>query len=646
MKKRNIYLSMRSPEEAKDIFFSSLNSWYMKKEEEIEVEDSFQRVTSQPVFAKISVPHYHGAAMDGVAVRAEKTFSASEVNPLVLTVGKDTLWVNTGQPLPSGFDAVIMVEKLHQLDERHLEIRAPAYPWQNVRKVGEDIVASELIVPRNHLINAYDIGAFIISGNFKIRVWKRPKVLIIPTGSEILSHKKIESLQELSSKNILDSNSYLLSSLVRQNHGIPYIHEPVPDDEGLLKEIIEDALCKDFDLIVINAGSSAGTKDITSNVIKDMGEVLVHGVSIMPGKPTILGIIKGTPIVGNPGYMVSASISFELFIRPILLRFQGMEPTRKNILRAYVGRNIPSRLGIEDFIRVNVGKVGKRYILLPLSRSAGSISTLIRAEGIVRIPQDKEGLEEGEDIEVELLVDKKDVEGSVFIIGSHDISIDILKDEAKRKELPLRISSGNVGSLGGLISLKKGYSHIAGSHLLDPETGTYNVSYVQRYLRGIKVSIFNLVKRLQGLIVQKGNPKGIRGVEDLIREDISFVNRQRGAGTRILLDYKLKEHGIDPQKIRGYENEEYTHMAVAVAVKSGLADCAMGIYAASKALDLDFIPIVEEQYDLIIPSEYLDLGVIKMIIELISSDSFKERMHSLGGYDSSFSGRLWKEIDG
>ena len=641
--KRHVYLDMKSLEEAKEIFS---RIWREKRtsQEEIPSEESLGRVTSEPVFARISAPSYHSAAMDGIAVRAEETFGTTEKDSKILKIDKDAIWINTGHVIPEDYNAVIMIEKVHQLDNEHLEIRAPAYPWQNIRKVGEDIVATQLLLPQNHRVRPYDMGALISAGVLNIRVWKKPKVAIIPSGSELVHHKDRIKIDQLQKGQIIESNSIILSGLILENHGIPVVHEIVPDIEENLRAAIKKAVDSDADLVIINAGSSAGSRDYTANIIQEMGEILVHGVAMMPGKPTILGVINGKPVIGNPGYTVSAILSFEQFVKPLLLSLQGHRPSGKRFVTVKPSRDIPSKLGTEEFVRVNIGKVGDRLIATPLPRAAGSITTLTRAEGIISIPAFSEGVSQDEDIEAELLVEEDDLINTVVIIGSHDITIDLLGDEIRRGGRNIRISSGNVGSLGGLMALKNGFCHLSGSHLLDTETGEYNISYIKKYLKGIKVSVFHLVMRDQGLIIPGNNPKGMRDIYDLTREGITFVNRQPGSGTRILLDYKLEQSGIKPDSIVGYDHVEFTHMSVAVDVLSGVADCGMGIFAAAKALNLDFIPIEREQYDLIIPSSVLENPNIHMVLETIHSRDFRKRVEALGGYDPSRSGELWKDV--
>ncbi|MFH0845179.1 MAG: molybdopterin biosynthesis protein [Pseudomonadota bacterium] len=642
--KRHVYLSMKTLQEAKDIFFSTLGEEKRTGPEEISVEDSLGRVTAEPIFARISAPFYHSAAMDGIAVRAEETYGVTERNPKILKMGKEALWINTGQVVPEGFNAVIMIEKLHQLAGEEIEIRASAFPWQHTRKVGEDIVATQLLFPQNHGIRPCDMGALISSWNFTVKVWKKPKVVIIPTGSELVHHKNLKTPDDLKGKQIIESNSFILSGLVRECGGIPIVYDIVPDHEDSIRKALKKAVDSDAHVVIINAGSSAGSRDYTADIIREMGDVLVHGVAMMPGKPTILGIIDKKAVVGNPGYMVSATLSFDQFLRPLLYRLQQKTPPPLKTMKVFPARDIPSKLGIEEFLRVNIGRVGQKTVAIPLPRSAGSITTLTRADGILRIPAHSEGIGQDEEVVTELLVDEEEIFNTVLIIGSHDITIDILADEIRRIESNIRISSGNVGSLGGLIALRKGNCHMAGSHLLDVESGEYNIPYIMKYLKGLKVSIFHLVMRDQGLIVPKGNPKSIKNIRDLARGDISFVNRQGGAGTRVLFDSILEQSGIQSEAVKGYDHEEFTHMAVAVDVLSGAADCGMGIFAAAKALDLDFIPMATEQYDLIMPTSLLDDPSIRIVLETIQSPNFRERVKGLGGYDPSKSGQFWVEI--
>jgi len=642
--RQKIYLKMKDPQEAREIFFKTFNPEPIQDAEEISVHESSGRITKKPIFAKISSPPYHSAAMDGIAVRAEDTYGATERNPKRLKIGQEALWINTGQVIPEGKNAVIMAEKLNQIDEETVEIESSAFPWQNTRKVGEDFVVTELLFPQNHRIRPFDLGTLIGGGILHLKVRRRPRVLIIPTGSELVDLSALSDPSSLKEGKIIESNSSVLSSLVKECGAEPIVENIVEDKSEKIKEALLKAVDSEADVVITIAGSSAGKRDHTAEVIEDTGELLVHGVTIMPGKPTILGRVKGKPVVGIPGYPVSAYIAFDEFVRPYLYRLQGSSTPKKQKITAGASRDIPSKLGVEECIRVNLGRVGERMVAIPLPRAAGSVTTLSKAEAIIRIPSFSEGIVAGEETEAELLVDLEDIANTIVIIGSHDITVDILSDEIREKDSAIRIASGNVGSLGGLLALKKGTAHVAGAHLLDTATGEYNISYIQKYLKRVPVHVFNLVVRDQGLIIQRGNPRQVRGIGDLTRDDLSFVNRQPGSGTRILFDYKLQEMGIDPSQIRGYDNEEYTHMNVAVAVLNGMADVGLGIMAAAKALDLDFIPVLSEQYDLVIPSPFVNDHKIQLLISVARSKEFRNRVEALGGYNPEKSGALWKVI--
>jgi molybdenum cofactor synthesis domain-containing protein len=641
---RKIYLDMKSLEEARSLFIDRFCK-VKPGTEKIRVEDARGRVTSGPVYARFSTPLSHCAAMDGIAVQAAGTYGTTEVNPKVLNE-TEYEWVNTGQSLPRGFDAVIMVEKVHEIGEGRIEILESAYPWQNVRKVGEDIVATEMLLPAGHRIRPYDIGGLIGAGISSLSVWKKPRLVIIPSGSELVDHREVVDAARLEPGSVIEFNSAVLGGLAVECGAVPSINDIVVDNEEALRQAVEFALESDADIVVINAGSSAGSKDYTVHVLEELGEVLAHGVAMMPGKPTVLADVRGKPVVGNPGYPVSCVLSFDQFIKPLLYRFQGLEPPEPGKIQVEMSRDVPSKAGTEEFLRVTVGRVGPRYIATPLARAAGSITTLIRAEAVVRIPALSEGIGQGENVEAELLVDESCLSNTIVIIGSHDMTIDVLADEIRSRGEPIRISSANVGSLGGLIALRKGACHMAGSHLLDPETGEYNISYIKRYLPGMNVKVYHLVMRDQGLMVAKGNPLGITGVHDLVREDVAFVNRQAGSGTRVLLDHVLKTEGLDAGAIKGYDQEEFTHMAVAVDVLSGAANCGMGIYAAARALDLDFVPLVREQYDLVVSGDFAEDSLMSALLDTVKSERFRERVASMGGYDPSGSGDLLFETTG
>ena len=617
--------------------------------EEVPTIDCLHRVTAEAVTARLSAPFYHSSAMDGYAVKFIDTFGASESSPKSLALGTQAVYVNTGAPMPEGFNAVIMVEDVNLItrpegaggkegDPDRIEIIKPAAPWQHVRVIGEDIVSTELILPENHVMRPVDIGAVISGGHVEVKVRRRPVVVIVPTGSEI-----VEPGTALKKGDIIEYNSRILSSLVTEWGGQPLRLKPVPDDLALIKNSLREG-CEKGDLIIVNAGSSAGSADFTAQAIAELGEVLLHGINIKPGKPVILGWVRGRPVIGIPGYPVSAFITFSLFAKDLIYRWQGLDAPVPEFVEARLSRQAASSLGQEEFLRVKLGKVSGNLIATPVSRGAGVLMSLVRADGITRIPAMSEGFGAGTAIRVELLRARGEIENTVVCIGSHDNALDILANILRKKYPKYSLSSAHVGSMGGLIALKKGEAHFAGTHLLDAETGEYNVAFIQRLLKGMKIVLINLVYREQGLMVVKGNPKHLQGFDDLTREDIVFINRQSGAGTRLLTDKNLKERGISSREVKGYDREEYTHMGVASAVLTGIADVGMGILAAAKALDLDFIPVAKERYDLAVPKEHMERENVSAVLQIVKEDrDFRATVARLGGYDISDMGKTMYE---
>ena len=544
--------------------------------------------------------------------------------------------MNTGNALPGGTNAVIMVENVDPVDETHIRIEAAAYPWQHVRKVGEDLVAHEMVLPEKTEVTPYAMGALLAAGVTRLPVRRRPRVIIIPTGDELISVQEIETGQVPPGR-IIEFNSVMLAALVEQLGALPQIYPIVADRRQEIKAALADALGQG-DMVIINAGSSAGTEDHTAQVIAELGEVLVHGVTMMPGKPTILGVVQGKPVMGNPGYPVSAALSFDQFAAPLLAGLLGRRLPPRPVVAAQPAQKIPSKAGLEEFIRVTLGKVGDRIMATPLPRGAGTITSLVRADGLIRIPAASEGIEAEKPVLTELLISEEQLWQTLVVIGSHDNTLDVLATLLRRHHPHLRLSSAHVGSTGGLMALKNRRAHFGGSHLFDPETNSYNVPYIQRLLPELPLKLVNLVHRAQGLMVLPGNPKNIRGFQDLTRPEVRFSNRQRGSGTRILLDYQLARLNLSPDAIPGYDQEEYTHMAVAVNVLSGAADTGLGIMAAAKALGLDFIPVVTERYDLVVPETTWADERFQKLLEIIRSEEFKTAVAALGGYDTKDTG--------
>ncbi len=647
----SIYLQDIPLDEALARFETELKKaglWGILGEETVELNEHLVgRVTAQPIWARISSPHYHAAAMDGFALRAEDVAGAMPTSPVILTVGQQAVYVDTGDPLPLWANVVVPIENVEALDKNgqiapdtrrphSIRLRAALPPWSHIRPMGEDIVATQLVLPSGHVLRPVDLGAIAAAGHDRVVVSRKPRVAILPTGTEL-----IEIGQPVEAGKIIEFNSLVLAAQVNQWGGEAVRYPISPDEYALIRQRVREAAEKS-DLILLNAGSSAGSEDFSASVVEELGELLVHGVAVRPGHPVILGMIdrqdgSRCPIIGVPGYPVSAALTGEIFIEPLLARWLGRPPHKPMEIEAKMTRKLTSPAGDDDYVRIVAGRVGDQLLAAPLSRGAGVITSLVRADGIVILPRGMQGIEAGSRVRVRLYRQPEELHQTIFAIGSHDISLDVLAQYLAKDGR--RLVSANVGSQAGLVALRRGETHLAGCHLLDAQTGVYNLSAVRQYLPNQKVRILGWVNRVQGLLVARGNPKNIKGLQDLVREDVIFVNRQRGAGTRILLDYHLGMMGIPTTRVRGYDQEEYTHLAVAAAVASGRADCGLGIAAAAVALDLDFIPLFEEEYDLIIPSVYTEDDLLQPLFTLAQDEDFRKAVAQLPGYETSRMGR-------
>ncbi len=635
---RDVYLQEVSLDAAWTRFREALQAagrWRPVASEEIPLEAAWGRVTAGPIWARLSSPHYHACAMDGYALRAADTIGCSAAHPVRLRIGEQIVPVDTGDPLPRWADAVVMVEQTEVAGDEVL-LRAPLARWQHVRAVGEDIVATELLLPGNHKLRPVDLGAIAGAGYTRVAVRRRPRVAVIPTGDEVIARGRDPELGE-----IIEYNSLVLGAQVEEWGGEALRFPIVPDEPAALAATVQQA-AREADLILLNAGSSAGRDDFAAQIVQQEGELLVHGINVRPGHPVVLGTSgpEAIPIIGVPGYPVSAALTGELFVQPLIYRWLGLPAPERPRMPAQLTRKLLSPVADDEFVRVVVGHVGERTLAAPLSRGAGVLTSLVRADGLVHIPRFQEGFDAGKEVSVELYCTPEEIERTILAIGSHDLTLDLISQSLSELTPPRRLASANAGSLGGLIALRRGEAHLAGTHLLYPKTGAYNLPYIRRYLPETPVVVVTLTRREQGLIVAPGNPLGIQGIPDLARAGVTYVNRQRGAGTRVLLDYLLAQAGIASAQVPGYDREEITHLAVAVAVASGLADCGMGVRAAATALKLDFISLTWERYDLVIPQIFWESALLTPLRELLASAEFRATVAALPGYDPTEMGKV------
>ena len=606
--------------------------------ETISIQEALGRITASPVWAARSAPHYDAAAMDGVAVRSAETEGASETSPKQLSLPDQARWIDTGDPVPDEFDAVIMIEVVQEIDESTIQIRTPVPPYHHVRSLGEDIVASELLLSEGHRLRPADLGACAASGVTRVDVRPRPKVAIIPTGTEL-----VDIDADPAPGDIIEFNSLVLAGMLSEWGADPTRRSPVPDDVDLLRDAIRVAAVQ-ADIVLVNAGSSAGSEDYTARLVEELGTLVVHGVAIRPGHPIVLGIVEGKPVIGIPGYPVSAVVACELFVQPLVESMLGRPADPRPTAIATMTRRVQSPMGEDEFLRVRLGQVGDRLIATPVQRGAGVISSLVRADGLAVIPRTVEGVDAGSNVEIRLLKPIEKVRNTVVAIGSHDMVLDLIASHLSKVGKGPGLSSANVGSMGGLLAIRRNEAHIAGTHLMDEESGEYNTSFIRRYIPDRDIVLVHLVARTQGLMVQRGNPHRVRSLKDLIRPEIRFVNRQRGSGTRVLLDFRLRQSGIESDAIRGYRREEYTHLGVAAAVSGGRAETGLGILPAARAMGLDFIPLFDEEYDLVIPPEFYESELLAPVLHLIRESAFQAAVEGLGGYDTGRMGLVKTSI--
>lgn len=599
------------------------------------LDQAVGHVTAEPVWARSSSPPFDAAAMDGIAVHASETVGASETTPVVLANGAFEI-VDTGDPIPGDFDAVVMREDVHEVGGG-VELRSAAAPYQHVRSIGEDVSAAELLLPAGHRLRPVDVAAAGAAGAVELVVRRRPVVTVIPTGDEL---RPIGS--ELAEGELPDTNSVMLAAQAEGAGCEAHRFEIVPDVPEQIVAAVRTAAARS-DLVIVIAGSSAGRDDHTAEVVAEAGTLTVHGVAVRPGHPVVLGVVEeggsATPIVGAPGYPVSAALTFDIFAAPLLARLEGAPPPETPVAQARLARKLASTMGMDDWVRVRVGRVEGQLVATPLPRGAGVLTSLVRADGLLVVPAKLEGHHAGEEVTVRLLRGVGEIARTIVVTGSHDLVLDLAASTLRERDPSVTLASSNVGSLGGLTALRDGLCHVAGSHLLDPDTGEYTLPHLEKLLPDRRLAVVRLVHRDQGLIVAPGNPTGVTGIEDLAERGLRYVNRQRGAGTRMLLDHRLAQHEIEPGAIEGYRREEHTHLAVAAAVAAGRADCGLGVLAAARAFGLDFVPVSKEPYDLVLMEKSLDDELLAPLFDLLDSADFRESVNALGGYDTAEMGR-------
>lgn len=628
------YLTNVPLDEARGEYLARLQeNGFAGQTELVSVQNAFGRITARAVYAAICAPHYAASAMDGIAVHAKDTFGATETTPVRLTP-QQYMVVDTGDPVPEDCDAVIMVEDIVRGEDESVTIYAAAAPWQHIRQIGEDICAGEMILASYMEVTPAAIGAMIAGGVLEIEVIKKPVIGIIPTGDEIVA-----PCADPKPGDILEFNSSIFSAMVQEWGAEAKTYPIVPDRFDAIREMVARA-ADECDIVLLNAGSSAGREDYSVSVIRELGDVVYHGIAIKPGKPAILGLRGAVPILGVPGYPVSGIIVIEELLKPLVAEWFHSNMAPVQLATATLTRPIVSGLKYQEFVRVRMGEVGGKLTASPLSRGAGVVSSFMKADGILEVPQGTEGYEAGEEVQVRLLSTPEKLQNTLVVIGSHDPLLDEVADMMHRADPTVFMSSSHVGSMGGIMAIRRGEAHAGGCHLLDTETGVYNLSFLKKYFPNGGIRLVRCVGRQQGLMLAKGNPLDIKEFADIAKNGVRYVNRQKGSGTRVLMDYLCEQYAVNVGDIYGYEREELTHTSVAAQIANGSADAGMGIYSAAQLYDLDFLPICIEEYDLIIPDHAWETPVVQQLIATLKSPAFREKMLAMGGYTVDHPGEI------
>ncbi len=621
------YLTNIPLDEARTKYLEALQQAGLKRQTEvIQTVEARNRISSKAVYAQISAPHYNACAMDGIALKGKLTANASEINPAKL-LEKDYVWVNTGDPLPEGCDCVVMAEDVIQ-DGEWVLLHNPASAWQHVRQIGEDISAGDMVVPSYSIIDSPTQGALLAAGVLELEVFSQPLAAIIPSGNELVPPSTNPGPGD-----IIEFNSTIFSGLMEECGFKTKVYPIVPDEEESIKGVLAKAV-DECDFVLLNAGSSAGKKDYSAKAIASIGELILHGVAIKPGKPAILGMSKANgkvvPVVGLPGYPVSGILVLSHLLKPVTEFLTGRYAEESTVVEAQISRRLNSSLKYLEFIRASVGEIQGKTVTIPLNRGAGVVSSFVKADGIIEVPQNVENYDSGEKVPVRLLRPLSQIRRSVIVTGSHDPLIDEVTDLLRQKDPRSRVSSSHVGSMGAIMAIKRKEAHLGGIHLLDEASGSYNIPYLRRYFPDGGVRLVSVVLRSQGLLVAPGNPLGIQGIKDIA--GFRYVNRQKGSGTRILADFLTKQQDIDTAEVEGYQREEFTHTAVAAAIAAGTADTGLAIYSVAKIYGLDFIPIANEEYSLLVDEESMHLEEVQKFLEILKTPEFAERLLNLGGY--------------
>ena len=610
--------------------------------EKVKLEEGVGRVLAENVQALVDSPPFDRSLVDGYAVRAEDLYEAEEDSPVLLRVvgslaagdapslvigSGECVEVATGAPLPALADSVIMVEYTHRLGDKVLVYRK-LRPGDNVGYACTDFVKGEVVAWQGSILTPELIGAIAAAGVREVVVYKKPVVALIATGDELL-----EPGVEYVNWKVYDTNTFMLYAALTELGCTPLIMGTCRDEYSDIRDRIDKALEK-ADVILITGGTSAGVGDLVYRVLESYEPgVIVHGLKLKPGKPTVIGVSGSKLIFGLPGFPLSCYMVFNLLVKPVLARLAGIPERvlRATKVRARVALRMLGVPGRRRLVPVTLKLRGGEVVAYPISGDNSSIFRLSLSDGFFEIPENVDYVAEGEAVEVSLFREIRELP-DLTVMGSHCPALELLLDKLRRK---YSVRALSIGSAAGLRAVANGVADIAGIHLYDPENDVYNISFI-RNLR--KVVLIRGYSRKQGFIVARGNPHNVSSMRDVIEKRLRIINRVRGSGTRSLIDQLIKE-AIKELKISfnelvlpGYNVEARTHHGVALAVLQGKADVGVGIEYVAKLYDLDFIPVKEEIYDFIVRREELTRPPVREFISLLRSEWFRELLSSMPGY--------------
>ncbi len=610
---------------------------------EVSILDAAGMVLAEDVRAPIDYPPFDRSTVDGYAVRSLDVAGASEATPIKLKVtGSSTIGIQpagevgpgdayqiaTGAMIPKGADSVVMEEYVVRKGNELTVYRATV-PGENISQSGSDISAGDVVLRAGTLITAREVAVLAGLGINKVKVFRRPKAVVFSTGSELVT----PGVAPLPPGKLYDIDGYVITALLKELGADVEFRGILPDDYQKMREAIEKAV-NEADIVITTGSTSAGYGDMIYKVFKDIGaEMLVHGLKTRPGKPTAIAV-KGRKILfGLPGFPLSAMMVFHSIVTPVVLKMRGLEPQRSaTTVRARVPFRMNAGKGFMELIPVMLVQGSGGLSAYPIMSGSGSIVGIGLADGYIVAEENREFFDENEEVEVTLFSSELKVP-ELTIIGSNCPGIEVILKVSGQARSSRIIS---VGSMGGWLAIKRGDADLAGTHLLDDKTLQYNVHVPE--IMGLKgeVTIYRGYARRIGLLVRKGNPKNIRGFEDLLRPDVTIVNRNKGSGTRVLLDLKLKEllKGERPEKVvKGYTYEVKTHTAVATAILQGRADTGLSLEAVARMFGLDFIPVGEEIYDFVVRKEREGKSAVRRFLEALASKEFAEVLpRELPGY--------------